>query len=673
MPLPEQRETYRFHEFELDVPAYQLRRKGRPVRLERQPMDLLILLVARRRQLVSRSEIVEALWGTDVFVDVETGVHTAVRKIRQALRDSPDAPSFIETVPGKGYRFVAPVDIVPAAPSSAAPETAAAIPSSYAAPPTAGVVDVIAAPPVADAPVPERGEVVASRWRLRAGPVLVLAVLAVLAGLLVWGWTAAVNPGSPITIAVLPFENLSRDEGTDYLANGLAEDTIVSLGRIDPGRVSVIGRTSMAAYKRTTKSLAEIGTELGADYLVESSLRSEAGELRLTARLIRAQDQVQVWSESFDRHASSILGVQQELSAAIAEQVQTRLSPERRRALARRHTHNPEAYDVFLRGRNFTSQRTPDGMRLAIESFQRATALDPDYALAWSGLAEAFSSSAINSDADPRDVWPRARQAALRAVAVHRDLAEAQQALGYVNWMFEWKWRAAEVEFRRATELDPSFSRAYVSLGHLLSQMGRQAEAQTVMRRAREVDPLSTLAYALSSQVAYQARDWGSALELASRAIALNGELWIGHQMSGQAHEGLGHADLALHALASAARLSAGNSKALSLTGYILARAGRTAEARDVLVTLEEASRQRYVPPYALALVHAGLGDTDAVFDWLDRAYRAHDVHLMYLPVDAKWEPYRSDPRYGALVARCGFTSKDPATDRQTVETRPPG
>jgi tetratricopeptide (TPR) repeat protein len=182
------------------------------------------------------------------------------------------------------------------------------------------------------------------------------------------------------------------------------------------------------------------------------------------------------------------------------------------------------------------------------------------------------------------------------------------------------------------------------------------------MRREREVDPLSPLAYALSSQVAYQARDWSSALELASRAIALNGELWIGHQMSGQAHEGLGHADLALHALASAARFSAGNSKALSLTGYILARAGRTAEARDVLVTLEEASRQRYVPPYALALVHAGLGDTDAVFDWLDRAYRAHDVHLMYLPVDAKWEPYRSDPRYGALVARCGFTSTGPVT-----------
>jgi TolB-like protein/DNA-binding winged helix-turn-helix (wHTH) protein/Flp pilus assembly protein TadD len=662
MPLPDTPEAFRFRDFVLDVPAYQLRRNGRPVRLERQPMDLLILLVERRRQLVSRSEIVEALWGADVFVDVETGVHTAVRKIRQALRDSPDAPEFIETVPGKGYRFVAAVDVLPD-PSAAAPsQTDPAIPLSVdAAQPIVSGAHPVAVAQVADVPVRVPGELAAPVRRSHAGVVVGLVAIAALAGILAWGWTRAVTPGSRITIAVLPFENLSRDPDTEYLANGLAEDTIVSLGRIDPARVSVIGRTSMVAYKGTTKSLADIGRDLGVDYLVESSLRSEAGELRITARLIRAQDQVQVWSESFDRHASSILSVQQELSAAIAEQVQTRLSPERRRALARRHTQNPDAYDVFLRGRNFMSRRTPDGMRLAIESFQRATTLDPDYALAWSDLAQALSSSAMNSDADPRNVWPRARQAALRAVAVNRDLAEAQQAIGYVNWMFEWKWPAAEVAFRRAIELDPSFSQAYVSLGHLLSQMGRHAEAQTVIRRAREVDPLSPLAYALSSQVAYQARDSSAALELASRAIALDGEFWIGHQMSGQAHEGLGDADRALHAFASAARLSGANSKALSLTGYILARGGRRAEARDVLATLEDASRQRYVPPYALALVHAGLGDTDAVFDWLDRAYTVHDVHLIFLPVDAKWDPYRSDLRYKELIARCAFTSGGPA------------
>jgi TolB-like protein/DNA-binding winged helix-turn-helix (wHTH) protein/Flp pilus assembly protein TadD len=662
MPLPDTPEAFRFRDFVLDVPAYQLRRNGCPVRLERQPMDLLILLVERRRQLVSRSEIVEALWGADVFVDVETGVHTAVRKIRQALRDSPDAPEFIETVPGKGYRFVAAVDVLPD-PSAAAPsQTDPAIPLSVdAAQPIVSGAHPVAVPQVADVPVRVPGELAAPVRRSHAGVVVGLVAIAALAGILAWGWTRAVTPGSRITIAVLPFENLSRDPDTEYLANGLAEDTIVSLGRIDPARVSVIGRTSMVAYKGTTKSLADIGRDLGVDYLVESSLRSEAGELRITARLIRAQDQVQVWSESFDRHASSILSVQQELSAAIAEQVQTRLSPERRRALARRHTQNPDAYDVFLRGRNFMSRRTPDGMRLAIESFQRATTLDPDYALAWSDLAQALSSSAMNSDADPRNVWPRARQAALRAVAVNRDLAEAQQAIGYVNWMFEWKWPAAEVAFRRAIELDPSFSQAYVSLGHLLSQMGRHAEAQTVIRRAREVDPLSPLAYALSSQVAYQARDSSAALELASRAIALDGEFWIGHQMSGQAHEGLGDADRALHAFASAARLSGANSKALSLTGYILAGGGRRAEARDVLATLEDASRQRYVPPYALALVHAGLGDTDAVFDWLDRAYTVHDVHLIFLPVDAKWDPYRSDLRYKELIARCAFTSGGPA------------
>jgi TolB-like protein/DNA-binding winged helix-turn-helix (wHTH) protein/Flp pilus assembly protein TadD len=668
MPHLQPHETFRFEDFELDVAAYQLRRNGRPVRLERQPMDLLILLVARRRQLVSRGEIVEALWGADVFVDVETGVHTAVRKIRQALRDSPDAPSFIETVPGKGYRFVATVDVLPASSPAAPTGAVPGIPASVvAAPLTVGGADPVAVRQVADRPVPVAGLLAAPRERFRAphavGLVVVALVVLALAGFLAWGWTRAVAPRSRITIAVLPFEDLSRNQQTEYLANGLAEDTIVSLGRIDPGRVSVIGRTSMMAYKGTSKSLAEIGRELGADYLVESSLRSEAGELRITARLIRAEDQVQVWSESFDRHASSILGVQQELSAAIAEQVQTRLSPERRHALARRHTQNAEAYDVFLRGRNFLSRRTPDGMRLAIESLQRATTLDPNYALAWSGLAEALSSSAINSDADPRDVWPRARQAALRAVAVNRDLAEAQQAIGYINWMYDWKWQPAEVAFRRAIELDPSFSQAHVSLGHLLSQMGRHAEGQTVIRRAREVDPLSPLAYALSSQVAYQARDSSSALELASRAIALNGDFWIGHQMSGQAHAGLGDADRALHALASAARLSGANSKALSLTGYILARAGRTAEARDVLATLEEASRQRYVPPYALALVHAGLGDTDAAFDWLDRAYTAHDVHLIFLPVDARWDPYRSDARYKELIARCGFAPGGGAVD----------
>ena len=623
--------TFRFGDFVLDVAAYDLRRHGHRVRLERQPMDLLILLIRRRGQLVSRSEIADALWGKDVFVDVENGVNTAIRKLRQALRDSPDAPAFIETVPGKGYRFIATVEVE----ADAAPS-----PEPSAAPP----------PPIV---VAEPAPVAARRVNMRI--VAGALTLAALAGLLLWQWLRPLEPSTRVTIAVLPFETLSGDAETDYLASGLTEDTIVSLGRIDPERVSVIGRTSMVAYRGTTKSLAEIGRELGTDYLVESSLRAEHNHLRITARLIRVRDQVQIWTDSFDSNSGSILGLQQEISSAIAEQVRTRLSPERQRALARRHTQNAEAYDALLRGRQFMSQRTPESMPQAIDAFQRATAADPAYALGWANLAMAYGTSPINSDVDPRRMFPPAREAALRAVAANPDVAEAQHALGHVKWAFEWDWPAAEASFRRAIELDRSYALVHLILAHVLSQTGRHAEAEPFMRRARELDPLNPLSYALSSQVAFQARDYAAALQHANRAIALDQQFWIGHQTRGQALAELGDRDLALQALATAARLSGQNSKALSLTGYILAKSGRTAEARDVLAVLELASRQKYVPPYALALVHAGLGDADSTFAWLDRAYAARDVHLMFLPVDVKWDPYRSDPRFADLLARCGF------------------
>jgi TolB-like protein/Flp pilus assembly protein TadD len=458
-----------------------------------------------------------------------------------------------------------------------------------------------------------------------------------------------------VTLAVLPFENIGRDPERDYLADGLAEDTIASIGQIDAEHVSVIGRTSMMRYKRTTKSLAEIGHELGADYLVESSIQSENGRLRITSKLIRVRDQAQVWSESYDREPTTMLGLQRELSTVIAQQIRIRLSPERLGALARRHTRNPDAYDLYLRGRYFGNQFTPATNKRAVEYYERATALDPNYALAWAGIADAFSASPINSDVPPLQVSARARGAAARAVRADPDLAEAQHSLGSVNFLLEPNWPAAEAAFRRAISLDPSYAIAHVMLGHLLSQEGRQSEAQTVTGRARELEPLNGMIHAMSSQVAFQGRDYPGALEHARQAIVVDPEFWIGYMQLGQVYGQLGRPDLALDAFASAARFSGGNSKAISHRGYVLAKVGRTTEARDVLKTLEAVSRERYVPPYAMALVYAGLGERDAVFEWLDRAYEARDVHLIFLTVDPKWDPYRADPRFGALLARCDF------------------
>jgi TolB-like protein/DNA-binding winged helix-turn-helix (wHTH) protein/Flp pilus assembly protein TadD len=654
------RDRYRFGDFQLDVGAYELRRHGRPIKLGRQVMDLLILLIESRGHLLSRSDIVDRLWGQDVFVDVETGVNTAISKVRQALRDSPDAPAFVETVPGRGYRFIATVDVVPDAVEGSSSATLAA--STEAHPldsrPAAGPEGSIspsqpqlrpAHGAVVTAPTPPRR---VSPARLATG-ILAIAVAAV-AGVLIWTSLGAGNSPSRVTLAVLPFENFGSDPERQYLAQGFTDETAASLAQIDPERLSVKGRT--LGYKGTTKSASEIGRELSVDYLVEGSIRVEGARVRVMATLTRVRDQEHVWSQSYEREPTSLLGLQQELSTAIAEQVRLRVAPDRLAGLERRQTRSADAYDAYLRGRHLTSLRTAAGNKQALEYYKRAIALDPNYALAWSELGFTLTASVINGDAPPRVVWPLARKAAAEALRSNPNLAEAHAAAGYVRWLLDWDWREAEAEYRQAISFDPGHARISLQLGHILSQMGRHREAEQFTLRARELEPLDAIHHALSAQVSFQARDNSAAIEHARQAILLDSKLWIGYVQLGQAYAQAGETDLALEALAEGARFSGGNSKAVSMRGYVLAKAGRAAEAREVLKSLEASNPGVYVPPYAAALVHAGLGERDAVFQWLDKAFDAHDVHLMYLTVDAKWDPYRDDPRFRALVGRCRFT-----------------
>lgn len=635
MPDETLRETFRFGDFELDPASFQLHRGGRLVRLERQPMDLLILLVERRGRLVSRPEIVDLLWGEGVFVDVETGVHTAVRKIRQALRDSADAPKFVETLQGRGYRFIAPVEVVPP------PAAAAAV-----------VGDAVPQP--RQSPAPSRPRVrPAAKW-LVAGSLVAASLL----GLFLWRIGEGGSPGAPVTLAVLPFENLSGDPERDYLAGGLEEEASASLSQIDPERVRVVARTSTRAYKGSSKSAALIGTELNADYLIEGSLGAEDGRVRVTVSLIRVDDQLQIWSHSYDREPVSLLGVQQELSKAIAEQIHLRLSRERLHSVALRQTQNADAYDLYLRGRNLEDRRTPQATARAIDYYERATALDSRYALAWAGIARTQAARILNSDAEALAVGPVARHAAAEALRIDPNLAESQYASGFVSWCCTWDWPAAEAGLRRAMNLDSRSAQAHVTLGHVLSQLQRHDEAAAVARRAREIEPMSPTVFAISSQIAFQARDYRSALELAQQSVVLDPEFWIGHMMLAQAYGETGRLLRGLESLASAARLSDQNSKTLSLRGYLLAKADQRQDARQVLSALEVASRTRYVPPYAIALIHAGLSEWDAAFRWLERAYDARDTHLIFLTTDPKWDPVRADPRFRELLTRCGFVSR---------------
>jgi TolB-like protein len=587
-----------------------------------------------------------AALGTGRLRRRRAGVNTAISKVRQALRDTADRPEFIETVAGRGYRFIAPIDVVTPPQDAEPPAAPPATPSPPAAlepgRPAAGAERA----PIGPAPSRRRRSAV-------AGIGVVLAALAL--GALWLSRKGADTPPSPASIAVLPFTNAPNDAEQEYLALGLTDETSASLAQIDPGRLIVRGRTGR--YKGSTKTAAEIGRELGVDYLVEGTLRAESGRLRVTTTLIRVSDQAHVWTQAYDREITSALALQQDVSAAIAGQIRARLSPDAAGIAINRQTAVPEAYDAYLRGRFLQSRRTPEANRQAVEAYRRAIALDPNYALAWASLSFTYAGSLLNADARPAEVAPAAREAAARALRSNPELADAQFVAGYVNWVLDWDWPAAERRLRRAGALDPGAAVFHRTLGHILSQMGRAGEAEAEMVRAHDLEPLDPLTPALWSQVAFQGRDPAGAMRHAREAILVDSTFWIGHMALGQGYALSGQAELALEALADATRLSGSNSKPVSLRGYVLARTGRTAEARGILSLLEARAKERYVPPYAFALVHAGLGDTASVFAWLDKAYAERDVHLMYLTVDAKWDPYRADPRFQALLVRCGFTA----------------
>ena len=539
-----------------------------------------MLLVDRRGQLVTRDEIVERLWDRDVFIDIDTSLNTVIRKVRRALRDSADRPRFVQTVQGKGYRFVADVE-----------------------------------------------------------------------------------SASGTALAVLPFENLQGGADDDYVAEGLTEETIVGLGQIDPERLSVIGRTSSMAYRGTAKKLDEIGRELGVDYLVEGSVRTANERCRITARLVRARDQVQVWTETYERESHDLLGLQADLGAAIARQIELLLSPPRAFTITSRQTQNPEAYDLYLRGRYYYNQMTPAAAVRALDCFTRAAALDPAYALAWAGIADTYASRLFNADTRSSDVSNQARSAAARALGTGETLAEAHTAVARVQFLFDWDWRGAEANLRHAIALDPNSSQSHWMLGHALSQQARHDEALEAAHRARQLDPRSALTHTMSSQIAFSARDPEGAARHARQALLAEPDYWVAHWQLGQACEQMGRIEEALEALAEASRLSNGNSKPVSVSAYTLARNGRAGEARDVLATLEQSSRQRYVPPYAIALVRAGLNDRAGMFRWLSRASAVRDVHLIYVLVDPKWDPFRHDERFQTLIQASGLAGREVKVD----------
>jgi TolB-like protein/DNA-binding winged helix-turn-helix (wHTH) protein/Tfp pilus assembly protein PilF len=588
------------------------------VKLERIPLELMIFMVERQGQLVSRDEIATRLWGNGVHVDVESGVNTAIRKLRAALKDSPETPLFIETVPGKGYRFIAR-----------------------------------AAQADRPAEAPARPDRPARPW-LAAGLALGLATVAVV---VYYAGFRSAGPSAletSVTIAVLPFQNLSSDREQEYFSDGLTEETIAALGRVAPSRIRVIAWTSSMAYRGTRKTAGEIGGELTASYLVESTVRKEKEHLRITAKLIRVKDQVQVWNNTYDLQLSGLLSVQQEIGSAIARQVGGEFSPRTKPPL-RNSTQDADAHDLYLRGRYYLSQRTPESMRKSVEYLEAAVQKDPTYALAHAGLAENYVVQAAITSFDARPLWEKARMESEKALGLDQNLAEAHTAKGMASFYMAWDWAAAERSYRRAIELNPNYAIAHQFYAHFLSNARRHEEAIAEIQKARAIDPLSPMMHTYAGGTFVLARRYGDALQTLRQALAIDPDFFPTHSVLGLFYQQTGKPDVAIEEYRKGYRLSGGNILQLAYQGFVLGQIGRRSEAEQIITTLNQIAESRFVPPYAFALVYTGLGDRDAAFQWLEKAYAVRDIGLVFLPANPMWDSLRSDERFQSLLRRCGF------------------
>jgi TolB-like protein/DNA-binding winged helix-turn-helix (wHTH) protein len=632
--LATQRRILCFGSFEVDLASGELRRQGRKIRLQDQPFRLLALLLERAGEVVTREELRDKLWPADTFVDFDHSLNTAVRKLREALGDSAETPRYIETLAKRGYRFVAPVT-EPGPTAQPGPSTGAQVPSL---------------PP-------------ANRARLPAsarGALVVVAVVCTTALVTYWAPRRPgprTRPGRRLTLAVLPFDNLSGDLNQEYLSDGLTEEMITQLARLQPDRLRVTARSSTSKYKRAAGDIGRLRQELGADYVLEGSLRRAGERVRVTVQLIQAVDQTHVWAQTYDRDLRDVLVLQSEIARAVAAATALSLTPDAHARLARARPVHAESHLDYLRGRYFFwNRRSEAGVRQALGYFQRSIAADPDYAPAYSGLADCYMSlgaSSVVGGLPPRQAMPEAKAAALRALQIDPTLAEAHNSLANVHLLYDWDLAASEKEFRRAIELDPDFTTAHHWYSHTLMVLGRTEESLAESQRALELEPMHLVINGHLGWHYYYARQYDQAIEQYRKTLELD-PAPLFQRYAAWAYLQRGKHREAIDALRVA--LGAGrNPPVEGELGHALAVAGRRAEALAVLEGLRQLSATRYVSPYSVALVHAGLGDRDQAFAWLDKAYDERSDYMPYLKLEPMLDGLRSDPRFDALVRRVGL------------------
>jgi len=640
----------RFGVFEVDLKACELRKHGFRIKLAEQPFQVLAFLLERPGEIVTREELRDRLWPGDTFVDFDHGLNNAVMRVREVLLDSSEHPRYVETVPRRGYRFVAPVEetsVPPPVPATIELEGGSTSPASAASKPA--LAHTISEHPN----VP--------RWFTSRLAAAIAIVVVGLAALLVFAiharnvTTNQANAARSTSLVVLPLENLSGDKDQDYFADGMTDELIANLAKIRS--LHVISRSTAMTYKGTRKPLSEIARELNVDAVVEGTVMRVGSRVRITAELVQVSTDHHLWADTYESQMGDVLALQNRVSAAIVNEIRINLTPEERERLAKTPEVAPEAYENYLKGLYYWNKRSDENLTRAIGYFERATQLDPNYALAYAGLSDCYAiiSAEIFGTMPASEAAPKARAAAVRALELDPTLAEAQTSLATEKFNYEWDWSGAAQGFERAIGLNPSYATAYQRYSLYLIAMGRAQDSFAQIQKARALDPLSlSINFSLGWRL-YMARQYDAAITQLKDTLEMDPSYELPHLVAGQAYEQKGNYALAIPELRKAVELSRGTPLMVSALAHAYARSGNRAEAEKLLAQLQAKSMNHYVSPYYFAIVCVGLGRTEEALDWLEKAFGDRSNGLVFLKVEPELDDLRSNSRFIALQQKLEF------------------
>jgi TolB-like protein/Tfp pilus assembly protein PilF len=596
-------------------------------------MEVLLFLVQQRGELVSREQIVEKIWGKGVYLDTDNSINGAIRKIRQVLKDDPVEPRFIQTITGKGYRFIAPV-IGP----DAEPEVSAEVPESS---------------------VREDSAARFRRWRTLGISILATVVILIVA----WGvylrWFESQVlprwPGGRIMLAVLPFENLTGDAGQEYFSDGMTEEMITQLGSLDPDHMGVIARTSVMHYKHSQEPLQQIAADLGVQYVLEGSVRRDVDRIRITAQLIQVRDQTHLWARQYDRETRDLLVLQGEIAGEISDEIQTALGERRPIAPILPSTLSPEtfeAYNLYLKGLYFWNKRTVEGFQEAIGYFHQAADKDPNYARAYAGLAATYALIGSYGGTPTAEFASQARAAALRALQLDDKLPEAHAALALIVQNHDYDWQTADKEFRRAIELNPNYATGHHWYAEHLAWLGRFDEALRESERARQLDPLSLIIATDNGAILYYSRQYDKAIAQFTAVRELDPGfprttmIFAAYVQKGMFAEA--EADIDKH-------MPGDNPWHWSSLAYTYGRVGQKEKAEYELRKLLGLNQRQPVDPMVIVPAYIGIKNNGQAVVWMEKAYAQHSNGLTGLKVDPVYDPLRGDPGFQNLLQRVGL------------------